>query len=63
MQNCVEHKKVCGKLGNFQLQQAVPGGRAAAGRSRRQGYFPASSAGTSFSETELMQNRWSVGVP
>lgn len=26
-------------------------------------YFWASSAETSFSETELMQKRWSVGVP
>lgn len=57
--------------GGLPTMQGTPGGAAAAApdgglRSNpagAPGYFLASSAETSFRETELMQKRWSVGVP
>ncbi|MDQ0821655.1 hypothetical protein QFZ79_004030 [Arthrobacter sp. V4I6] len=62
MQNRTEHKKVWGmrpgKPAQLQWGAWLPysgGGEAAPLRRRPGSYFPASSAGTSFRETELMQ--------
>ena len=63
MQNRLEHKKLCGNQG-VQPTPAVAGAGLPV-RTPRCGrrYLAASPAETSFSETELMQKRWSVGVP
>jgi len=67
MQNWLEHKEDLFKWAANPAPGVAGGGAADpdAARSGRGGtdYFAASSVETSFSETELMQKRWSVGVP